>query len=85
MMNNRNCSRRPINFRNTQNTTPDVSYYNYSDMKENPTNNLEDMPLAMAYVPYQQWRDLYSPNQGFNRGTIFKELDLPFTCAKGCK
>ncbi len=85
MMNNRNCSRRPINSRNSQNATPQGSYYNFLDMKKNHADNLEDMPLAMAYVPYQQWRELYDPNEAFSRGTIFKELDLPFTCAKECK
>ena len=85
MIKNRNCSRNPINSRNAQFITPQVSYYNYPDMKENQPDNLEDMTLAMAYVPYQQWRDLYDPNEGFKRGTIFKELDFPFTCAKGCK
>lgn len=35
-------------------------------------------PLAMVYSPCQKWRDLYDPETGFSRGTIFKELDLPF-------
>ncbi|MBQ6818354.1 MAG: spore coat associated protein CotJA [Clostridia bacterium] len=34
--------------------------------------------LAMGYVPVQVWRELYEPSEGFPRGTIFKELDLPF-------
>ena len=38
----------------------------------------ENWRLAMAYVPTQQWRELYEPSNGFPRGTIFKELDLPF-------
>ena len=38
--------------------------------------------LAMAYVPWQRWRDLYDSNKGFHRGTIFRELDKPF-CGKG--
>ena len=39
---------------------------------------LEGQPLAMAYVPWQQWRDIYEPCMGFQRGTIFRELDKPF-------
>ncbi len=35
-------------------------------------------PIAMAYVPYQQWGDTYSHQDALCRGTIFKELDLPF-------
>lgn len=35
-------------------------------------------PLAMAYVPWQSWGEVYKPTDGFRRGTIFPELDLPF-------
>ena len=35
-------------------------------------------PLAMAYVPWQQWKTPYDPAKGLSRGTIFEELDLPF-------
>ncbi len=34
--------------------------------------------LAMAYVPMQQFRNLYDQDDAFQVGTIFKELDLPF-------
>ena len=38
--------------------------------------------LAMAHVPMQCWRMLYSPDYGLARGTIFEELDLPLeVCA----
>lgn len=38
----------------------------------------QPISLAMAYVPYQSWQKLYDEPLGFERGTIFKELDLPF-------
>ena len=38
----------------------------------------EETPLAMAYVPWQQWQQIYEPCQGFRQGTIFRELDKPF-------
>lgn len=38
----------------------------------------KDKPLAMAYVPWQIWRDIYETEKGFHCGTIFKELNLPF-------
>ena len=38
----------------------------------------EDMPVAMAYVPWQKWRDLYDPCKAPECGTIFSELDKPF-------
>ena len=39
---------------------------------------LAGLPIAMAYVPWQCWGETYKPAEGWNRGTIFPELDLPF-------
>ena len=36
------------------------------------------LSLAMAYVPTQRFVCLYEPETGFERGTIYKQLDLPF-------
>ena len=44
--------------------------------------SLDNLPLAMAYVPCQKWQNLCEPCQGFQRGTIFEELIKPF-CGKG--
>lgn len=44
---------------------------------------LSDMALAMGYVPWQVWRDVYEPAQGLKRATIFKELDKPFCGVRG--
>lgn len=46
----------------------------------NPINFdcVDDLPLAMAYVPFQKWRKLYDPQTALKRGTIFEELDLPY-------
>ena len=43
-------------------------------------SELSDQPLslAMAYVPYQQFRDLYEPEEALAAGTLFRELDKPF-------
>ena len=45
---------------------------------------LSGLPLAMAYVPWQEWRKIYDVCEGFHRGTIFEELDLPFRGKGGC-
>ena len=37
------------------------------------------MPLAMAYIPIQRWEKTYEINLALDRGTIFPELDFPFT------
>ena len=45
-------------------------------------NNLSALPkdtvVAMAYVPFQNAKTLYSPEQGICMGTLFPELSLPF-------
>lgn len=45
---------------------------------------LEDFPIAMAYVPWQKWQNLYESCKGFQRGTIFKDLSKPFLGRGGC-
>lgn len=45
---------------------------------------LDGMPIAMAYVPWQNWNHIYESGKGFQRGTIFEELDLPFRGRGGC-
>lgn len=42
----------------------------------------KDFPVAMAYVPWQEWNHVYEIEKGFEIGTIFPELNKPFT---GCK
>ena len=39
---------------------------------------IEQYPVGMGYIPWQQWQQTYPLEQGFNRGTIFPDLDLPF-------
>ena len=46
------------------------------------TWGLEEYPLASMFAPLQQWRSVYDLENGFDRGTIFKELDLPFLCGE---
>ena len=48
-------------------------------------DDLYGMPLAMAYVPWQKWQNIYDAEKGFCRGTIFQELDLPFFGVGGCQ
>ena len=39
----------------------------------------KNTPLAMAYVPFQQWGETYGDDEALSRGTLFPELDLPFS------
>lgn len=45
---------------------------------------VDGLPLAMAYVPRQKWRNAYSPEEALCRGTLFAELDLPFYPPRVC-
>ena len=47
-------------------------------------NDMEGFALAMAYVPWQQWGEVYPLNTGLQRGTIFPELDKPFFKGRCC-
>ena len=38
----------------------------------------KNTPLAMAYVPFQQWNEVYSEEEALPSGTLFPELTLPF-------
>jgi hypothetical protein len=46
-------------------------------------DSIDNMPLAMAYVPWQQWKTVYDLNKALAIGTIFPELDLPFLGMRG--
>ena len=39
---------------------------------------LNGYPLAMVYTPVQEFCELYDLDTALNRGTLFKQLDLPF-------
>lgn len=43
---------------------------------------IDDMELAMAYVPWQTWQKIMCPEKAFMTGTIFEELNKPF-CGTG--
>lgn len=42
------------------------------------TTMLDHLPLAMSYVPIQEWGETYEGLKALDTGTIFPELDLPF-------
>lgn len=48
------------------------------DGSGNTTAFPQQTPLAMAYVPFQQWNSVYQEDEAFSRGTLFPELDFPF-------
>ncbi len=56
--------------------------HNYSELKFSSTE-LKNLPLAMAYVPMQKYRDSYTYEEALKAGTLFPELDKPFLGRKG--
>ena len=46
-------------------------------------NNAPKQTLGMSYVPGQKWNRIYEITNGFDKGTIFSELDKPLL-VKGC-
>lgn len=45
---------------------------------------MEQYPVGMGYILWQQWQQTYPLERGFQRGTIFPDLDLPFMRG-GCR
>lgn len=45
---------------------------------DSPDSCLMGKSLAMAYVPWQKWKDIYDFDKGLCTGTIFHELNKPF-------
>lgn len=85
MHNNSLSSKLSQNIRGMNQYDNKLNLNEFVGMENSCMEDIEDMPIAMAYVPWQQWRQLYEPKEALRRGTLFKELDLPFECAKGCK
>lgn len=57
---------------------------NYMNSGCTPCRNIQrdefpaDMPIGMAYVPWQTWDKIYDLDKGHHMGTIFPCLDKPF-------
>ncbi len=48
-----------------------------------PDTTLAGFPLAMVYSPYQQFDNLFTPDEALCKGTLFVELDKPFYGNRG--
>ena len=56
----------------------DMNHY-MCDCKQENTYACDDYPIGMAYVPWQEFKNLHDPERGLHAGTIFMELEKPFT------
>lgn len=70
------CSRRPVQSMPAQ-SSPDCCQ-KMDGCPDTHDHFPADMPIAMAYVPWQKWQEIYEPCRALESGTIFKELDKPF-------
>lgn len=51
----------------------DNSYHSScSCTQEKETVKLDSLSLAMAYVPWQKWQNIYKPENALCAGTIFQ-------------
>ena len=53
------------------------------EKKESMYQHLEHLPVAMAYVPYQKFSDIYDTCYALKVGTIFPVLCKPFCGKRG--
>lgn len=53
--------------------------YRFDEFDHGRRNRRDTRPLAMAYVRKQSWRRVYKPEVALLRGTLFNELDKPFS------
>ena len=48
----------------------------------NSSRDIDQFPVAMAYVPWQRWQQVYPVEEAMSRGTIFPDLDKPFSMGR---
>lgn len=57
----------------------------HDDCGNSRRDELRGMPIAMGYVPWQNFGCTYEPMEGLHAGTIFPELDKPFYGRRGMR
>lgn len=65
------------------NVTSEPSFVPEKKVICNNCDSLDNMEIAMAYVPWQEWKKIMCPEKAFMTGTIFEELNKPFCGAGG--
>ena len=60
-------------------------YYDYDggcrvlNADDKPTMKTPQMQYAQAYVPFQQFNEIFPPDKALMHGTVFPELYMPYT------
>ena len=63
--------------RERENTLSDIE--KYSPAPDTASRFPARTPLAMAYVPFQAWGEVYDDDAALSCGTLFPDLNLPFS------
>ncbi|MBE6861140.1 MAG: spore coat associated protein CotJA [Ruminococcus sp.] len=73
-------------FEDIENIVNNTSNYNRAVVNSNTIKNSfpAETPLAMAYVPFQQIKEVYEADTALKNGTLFPELDFPFMNGGDC-
>ncbi len=74
-------SAQPVIHCRTCRRTPQPHRQDYPECRTTD-NSSSGVSLAMVYSPKQEFTDLYEPEEGLYRGTIFVQLDKPLQA--GC-
>ena len=53
--------------------------------REKNESCMDKFPVGMAYVPWQNWNQIYELDKALSRGTLFPELDKPFIGRRACR
>ena len=59
--------------------------HQHGDCGNSMHDELRGMPIAMGYVPWQNFGCTYEPMEGLQAGTIFPELEKPFYGRRGMR
>ncbi len=55
----------------------------YAAARQSASTKIEHLPLAMSYVPWQHFEELYPPSKALCEGTAFPELNKIFCGVRG--
>jgi hypothetical protein len=69
---------RPVNVCSNDAVSGGIILGGCADTACNKETTLSGYPIAMAYVPWQDYGNIYPLQQAIQRGTMFRELDLDF-------
>jgi hypothetical protein len=71
------------NYNNFNNMTGSCHHECTDEVTHVHQHKKEHMPIGMAYVPMQEWSEMYDACEGLYEGSAFPELNLIFCGVRG--